>query len=157
MLTVGGGAAISPPGCMLLHCTLPGSDAPRGNCHKYDIGQRTILAVYLSPSRPLIKSDLSACLGGGFTILMTWDLNPRHVDWVFHLTMTRIGHVFNYANENSVIFSGGTHTQYFSMNFHRYTLCPRHRLNKRTGHPSVSDNVLRANLRLLAYIDLHKI
>jgi hypothetical protein len=73
----------------------------------------TILAVYLSPSRPLMKSGLSACLGGGFTILMTWDLNPKHVDWDSHLNTTRIGHVCDYANENSVIFSGRTHTILF--------------------------------------------
>jgi hypothetical protein len=48
------------------------------------------------------------------------------------------------------------HTHHYTMNFHRSTLCPRRRINKRRGHPSVSDNVLRANLRLLACIDLHK-
>lgn len=38
-----------------------------------------ILAVYLSPSRPLIASDLSSCLGG-LTVLMVGDLNAKHVD-----------------------------------------------------------------------------
>jgi hypothetical protein len=29
-----------------------------------------ILAAYVSPTRPLIVSDLSACLGGGLPVLM---------------------------------------------------------------------------------------
>jgi hypothetical protein len=40
-----------------------------------------ILAVYLSPSRPLIASDLPACLGGGFPVLMAGNLNAKHVEW----------------------------------------------------------------------------
>ena len=40
-----------------------------------------ILAVYLSPSRPLIKSDQDACLSGGLPVLMAGDLNAKHVDW----------------------------------------------------------------------------
>ena len=38
-------------------------------------GPVRILAVYLSPSRPLIESDLTACLGGGLLVLMARDLN----------------------------------------------------------------------------------
>jgi hypothetical protein len=34
-----------------------------------------ILAVYVSPCRPLIKSDLTACLSGGLPVLMAVDLN----------------------------------------------------------------------------------
>ena len=34
-----------------------------------------ILAAYLSPTRPLIASDLSACLGGSLLVLMVGDLN----------------------------------------------------------------------------------
>jgi hypothetical protein len=39
-----------------------------------------ILAVYLSPSRPLIGAELTACFGGGLTVLMAGDLNAKHVD-----------------------------------------------------------------------------
>jgi hypothetical protein len=39
-----------------------------------------ILAAYLSPARPLIGVDLSACLCGGFPVLMAGDLNAKHVD-----------------------------------------------------------------------------
>jgi len=40
-----------------------------------------ILAAYLSPSRPLIGADLTACFGGGMPVLMAGDLNAKHVDW----------------------------------------------------------------------------
>jgi hypothetical protein len=39
-----------------------------------------ILAVYVSPCRTMIKSDLSACLSGGIHVLMAGDLNAKHVD-----------------------------------------------------------------------------
>lgn len=42
-----------------------------------------ILAVYISSSRPLIISGLSACLGGGLPILVAGDLIAKHVDWNF--------------------------------------------------------------------------
>jgi hypothetical protein len=48
-----------------------------------------ILAVYHSPSRPLIKSDLTACLSGGLPALMAGDLNAKHVDWNSRLTIVR--------------------------------------------------------------------
>jgi hypothetical protein len=44
-------------------------------------GPVKILAAYLSPSRPLIEADLSACLSGGLPVLMAGDLNAKHVDW----------------------------------------------------------------------------
>jgi len=40
-----------------------------------------ILAAYLSPTRSLIASDLSAWLGGGLPVLMAGDLNAKHVEW----------------------------------------------------------------------------
>ena len=39
-----------------------------------------VLAAYLSPSRPLIGADLTACFGGASPILMAGDLNAKHVD-----------------------------------------------------------------------------
>jgi hypothetical protein len=36
-----------------------------------------ILAAYLSPSRPLIGADLSACFGRGMLVLMAGDLTPN--------------------------------------------------------------------------------
>jgi hypothetical protein len=40
-----------------------------------------ILEAYLSPSRRLIEAALTACFGGGSLVLMTGDLNAKHVDW----------------------------------------------------------------------------
>jgi len=45
-----------------------------------------ILAVYLSPSRPLLASDLSTCFGGGLPVLMAGDLNFKNVEWNSRLT-----------------------------------------------------------------------
>jgi hypothetical protein len=39
-----------------------------------------ILAAYLSPSRPLIGVDMTACFGGGLPVLMTGDLNAKHAN-----------------------------------------------------------------------------
>ena len=48
-----------------------------------------ILAAYLSPFRPLIGADLSACFGGGMPVLMAGDLNAKHVDWNSRLSTRR--------------------------------------------------------------------
>jgi hypothetical protein len=39
-----------------------------------------ILPAYLSPSRPLIRADMSACFGGGLPVLMAGDLNTKRLD-----------------------------------------------------------------------------
>jgi hypothetical protein len=41
-------------------------------------GPVKILAVYLSCSRPLIGSDLSACFSEGLPVLMAADLNAKY-------------------------------------------------------------------------------
>jgi hypothetical protein len=65
-----------------------------------------ILAVYLSPSRPILASDLSACLGGSLPILMPGDLNAKHVEWNSRLT-TRRGRILrDYADKNSCLIYG---------------------------------------------------
>jgi hypothetical protein len=69
-------------------------------------GLLRILAVYLSPSRPLIDLDLSACLGGGVPILMAGDLNAKHMDWNSRLITTRGRLRCNYAIENSCFIYG---------------------------------------------------
>jgi hypothetical protein len=48
-----------------------------------------ILAVYLSPCRPLIGADLDACFRGGLPVLMACNLNAKHVDWNSRLTTRR--------------------------------------------------------------------
>ena len=48
-----------------------------------------ILAAYLSPSRPQIEADLTACFGRGLSVLMAGDLNAKHVDWNARLNTRR--------------------------------------------------------------------
>jgi hypothetical protein len=48
-----------------------------------------VLAAYLSPSRPLIGTDLDACFGGGLQVLLAGDLNAKHVDWISRLNTRR--------------------------------------------------------------------
>jgi hypothetical protein len=48
-----------------------------------------ILAVYHSPCRPLINSDLTVSFSGGLPVLMANDLNAKHVDWNSRLTTVR--------------------------------------------------------------------
>jgi len=52
-----------------------------------------ILAAYLSPSRPLVGADLTACFGGGLPVLMAGDLNDKHMDWNSRLN-TRRGNTY---------------------------------------------------------------
>jgi hypothetical protein len=65
-----------------------------------------ILAAYLSPTRPLIPSDLSACLGGGLPVLMAGDLNAKHVEWNSRLTTKRGRSLRDYADRNSCLIHG---------------------------------------------------
>jgi hypothetical protein len=39
-----------------------------------------ILAVYLSPSHPLVGADLAACFGGVLPVFLAGDLKAKHVD-----------------------------------------------------------------------------
>jgi hypothetical protein len=58
-----------------------------------------MLAVYVSPSRPLIKYDLTACLSGGLPVLMAGDLNTKHVDWNSRLTTVRGKLLWDYTTD----------------------------------------------------------
>jgi hypothetical protein len=48
-----------------------------------------LVAAYLSPIRPLIESDLSECLSGGFPVLLAGDHKAKHTDWNSRLTTDR--------------------------------------------------------------------
>jgi len=62
-----------------------------------------ILAAYLSPTLPLIVSDLSACLGGGLPVLMAGDLNAKHEEWNSRLVTKRGRLLRDYADKNSCL------------------------------------------------------
>jgi len=64
------------------------------------------LAAFLSPSRPLIVADLTACFGGGLPVLMAGDLNAKHVDWKSRLNTRRRKLLRDYADGNSCLIFG---------------------------------------------------
>jgi len=65
-----------------------------------------ILAAYISPSRPLIGADLTACFGGGLRVLLASDLNAKHVNWNSRLTTRRGKLLRDYSDENSSLIFG---------------------------------------------------
>ena len=65
-----------------------------------------VLAAYLSPSRPLIGADLSACFGGGFLVSIAGDLNAKHMDWNSRLSARRGKLLRDYADRNSCLIFG---------------------------------------------------
>ena len=65
-----------------------------------------ILAAYLSPFRPLVGADLTACFGGELPVLMAGALNAKHVDWNSQLTTRRGKLIRDYADENSCLIFG---------------------------------------------------
>ena len=68
--------------------------------------QVKILALYLSPSRPLIGGDLDVCFGGGLPALMDGDLKAKHVEWNSRLITTRGKLLCDYADSNSCLIFG---------------------------------------------------
>jgi hypothetical protein len=65
-----------------------------------------IVAAYLSPTGPLIESDLNECLSGGLPVLMAGDLNAKHTDWNSRLITTRGALLRDYANRNPCLIYG---------------------------------------------------
>jgi hypothetical protein len=65
-----------------------------------------LVAASLSSIRPLIKSDLSECLSGGFPVLMAGDLNAKHTDWNSRLTTARCSLLRDYAIRNTCLIHG---------------------------------------------------
>ena len=65
-----------------------------------------ILAAHLSPTRPLITSDMSACLGSGLPVLMEGELNAKHVEWNSRLITKRGRFLRDYADRNSRLIHG---------------------------------------------------
>jgi hypothetical protein len=65
-----------------------------------------ILAVYLSPSRPLIGAHLTACFGKEFPILMAGHLNAKHVEWNSWMATRRGKLLRDYADGNPCLIFG---------------------------------------------------
>jgi hypothetical protein len=62
-----------------------------------------IVATYLSPTRPLIDSDLTACLSRGLPVLMVGDLNAKHKVWNSRLFTARGALVRDYSDGNAFL------------------------------------------------------
>ena len=65
-----------------------------------------IIAAYLSPSRPIIGSERSACFRVGLPVLLAGDLNAKHVDWNSRLSTRREKFLRDYTDENSCLIFG---------------------------------------------------
>jgi hypothetical protein len=65
-----------------------------------------IIAAYLSPSRPIIGSERSACFRVGLPVLLAADLNAKHVNWNSRLSMRREKFLRDYTDENSCLIFG---------------------------------------------------
>ena len=65
-----------------------------------------ILALYLTPSRPLIGAYLDVRFGSGLPVLMAGDLNAKHVDWNSRLITTMEKLLRDYADRNSCLIFG---------------------------------------------------
>jgi endonuclease/exonuclease/phosphatase family metal-dependent hydrolase len=94
--------------CLLNETSLNAGQAFRLANYACHIGGRPvkILAAYLSPSRPLIGDDLTACFGEGLPVLMAGDLNAKHVDWNSRLNTRRGKLLRDYADDNSCLIFG---------------------------------------------------
>ena len=106
-----------------------------------------ILAVYLSPCRPLIKRDLSACLDGGLPFLMEGDLNAKHVDWNSRLITTRGRLLRDYADRMScLIYSPNSPTHHYPLQPICHSRCLGYHLNQEPCDPGESDCLLGTQL-----------
>jgi hypothetical protein len=79
-------------------------------------GPLKTLVLYLSPSRLIVCSDLSACFDGGVPVLMAGELNAKHVDWNSRLTTNRSKFMRDYASRNSSLIYGADSPTSFPYN-----------------------------------------
>jgi endonuclease/exonuclease/phosphatase family metal-dependent hydrolase len=65
-----------------------------------------VLAVYISPCRPMIGEDLDACFGSAMPVLLAGDLNAKHVDSYSRLITRMEKPLRDYADENACLIFG---------------------------------------------------
>jgi hypothetical protein len=107
--TAGGGTSILVRRGIVHHSVpVPGLTHLEATSIQVTMAGRPVIihAVYLSPSRPLIGADLTACFGGGLPVLMAGDLNAKHVDWNSRMTTRRGKLLRDYADGNSCLIFG---------------------------------------------------
>jgi hypothetical protein len=64
------------------------------------------VVAYLSPTRPLIESDLNECLSVDLPVMMLCDLKAKHTDWNSWLITSRGALLRDYANRNAYLING---------------------------------------------------
>jgi hypothetical protein len=92
--TAGGGTAILVRRGIVYHSVpLPSLTYMEATAVQVTLAGRPVkfLAAYPSPSRPLIRANLTACFGRGLAVLMAGDLNAEHVDWNSRLSTRALG------------------------------------------------------------------
>jgi hypothetical protein len=65
-----------------------------------------LVATYVSPTRPLIDSDLTWYLSGLFPFSMAGDFNAKSTDWNTTLNKVRDSLLPDYANRTSSLING---------------------------------------------------
>jgi hypothetical protein len=80
--TDGGDSHSSPPCYSPTLSARSGPDPLEGYSYSSHNGRQTgeNPCGLLSPSRPLLGTDLTVCFGGGLPVLMAGDFNAKHVD-----------------------------------------------------------------------------
>jgi hypothetical protein len=62
-----------------------------------------IVAAYLSSTRPMIDSHLTACLSRGLSVLMVGDLNAKNTNWNSRLIKAMGALLRYYADWNACL------------------------------------------------------
>jgi hypothetical protein len=92
----------------LLWCAIVGFAAPGGCCHTLKLLTRPVklVSACVLPTRPLIKSDLTDCPSGEFSVLIAGDLNVKHTSWNSKLIKTRGSLLLDCTNRISCFVCG---------------------------------------------------
>jgi hypothetical protein len=67
------------------------------------------VSTYLSPTQPLMESDLTELLSVLFPVLMSGDLNAKHKDWSSSLITAQSALLSDYAKKSLACSAGRSH------------------------------------------------
>jgi hypothetical protein len=115
-----------------------------------------LVAADLSPTRPLIESNLSEWLSGGFEVLLAGDLNAKHTDWKSRLTTARGSRLRGYAIRNTCLIYGSD-CPTTAPNTQRCPRRPRHSGCQGLPLTGVSDCLLCTQLGSPTYPSQHHV
>jgi hypothetical protein len=105
--TFGGGKTILVHKC-IDHYEVPvlGLQYPKAPALHLALATRPVnlVSACLSPTRPLIESELTEVLSGGIPVQITDDLNAKHTDWKSSLITARGSLLRDYADGNCLTY-----------------------------------------------------